>query len=215
MQLYNTGERKVQCSPDFESRGIHCLMDMLIIDDADVANVLIDMVGIELILLIREESDARKLLSDSSRVPLNCKNAITKGGNTYYPDPNYRSYSGKNPKNQLLQTSVEDVVRYVCVLIPFICFYSHMYFRISSNLQEEIENLESDEEKSKQIVQDLDKKVQQNETKLRTEENNLVSNRNELNRVREEKRAMEAEIEPEPADVIAMVWYRLCFRFIL
>ena len=82
-------------------------------------------------------------------------------------------------------------------------------------MQEEIENLESDEEKSKQIVQDLDKKVQQNETKLRTEENNLVSNRNELNRVREEKRAMEAEIEPEPADVIAMVWYRLCFRFIL
>ena len=75
--------------------------------------------------------------------------------------------------------------------------------------------LDVHEEKIKKIVQDLDKKVQQNETKLRTEENNLVSNRNELNRVREEKRAMEAEIEPEPADVIAMVWYRLCFRFIL
>ncbi len=86
-------------------------MDMLIIDDPDVANVLIDMAQIEQVLLIRDEKDARYLLADSNRVPSNCKNAITKEGNTYYPDPNYRSYHGKVHRNQYLQASVEDAIR--------------------------------------------------------------------------------------------------------
>lgn len=87
-------------------------MDMLIVDDPDIANILIDLCTIEQVLLIRDDRDARYLLADSSRVPYNCKSAITKEGNTYFPDPNYRSYSGRAPKTaQFLQASVEDAIR--------------------------------------------------------------------------------------------------------
>lgn len=87
-------------------------MDMLIIDDPDISNILIDLHTIEQVLLIRDEQTARYLLADSNRVPHNCKSAITKEGNTYFPDPNYRSYSGRSPKTaQYLQASVEDAIR--------------------------------------------------------------------------------------------------------
>lgn len=87
-------------------------MDLLIIDDPDVANILIDLTSIEQILCIGDDRDARYLLADASRVPQNCKSAITKEGNTYFPDPNYRSYAGKASKTAtLLQASVEDAIR--------------------------------------------------------------------------------------------------------
>jgi hypothetical protein len=87
-------------------------MDMPIIDDTAVTNVLIDLHSIEQVLLIGNDRDARYLLADASRVPYNCKSAITKEGNTYHPDPNYRSYCGKVRNTaQYLQASVEDAIR--------------------------------------------------------------------------------------------------------
>ena len=87
-------------------------MDMLIIDDNDVTNVLIDLHSIEQVLLIGNDRDARYLLADSSRVPYNCKSAITKEGITYFPDPNYRSYCNRVGNTaRYLQASVEDAIR--------------------------------------------------------------------------------------------------------
>lgn len=87
-------------------------MDMLIIEDADVANMLIDMANIEQLLLIQEDRDARHFLSDVNRVPYNCKRAITREGNMYYPDPNYKTYSGRVQRSaRYLQASVEDAIR--------------------------------------------------------------------------------------------------------
>lgn len=111
--MHDVSRYKVECNSELQARDIHCLMDMLIIEDVDVANILIDMATIEQVLLIGDERDASFLLSDANKVPHNCKSAITKEGNTYYPDPNYRSYSGKAPKTpQFLQASVEDAIRY-------------------------------------------------------------------------------------------------------
>lgn len=87
-------------------------MDMLIIDDPDVANILIDLQSIEQVLLIRNEIDAQDLLSEVNNVPQHCKSAITKEGNRYFPDPNYRSYSGRVGRvARFLQASVEDAIR--------------------------------------------------------------------------------------------------------
>lgn len=87
-------------------------MDMLLIDDPDVANILIDLCNIEQVLLIGEDRDAQCLLADSRTVPNNCKSAITKEGNTYYPDPNYRSYFGRVKKSaQFLQASLEEAIK--------------------------------------------------------------------------------------------------------
>lgn len=86
-------------------------MDMLIIDDPDIANILIDLNSIEQVLLICDDRDARHMLADINLVPQNCKSAITKEGNTYHPDPNYRSYCGKVKNTaQLLQASVEEAI---------------------------------------------------------------------------------------------------------
>lgn len=85
---------------------------MLIIDDPDVANILIDLNSAEQVLLIRQDRDARYYLADVDRVPANCKTAITKEGNRYFPDPNYRAYCGKvQPRARFLQASVEDAIR--------------------------------------------------------------------------------------------------------
>ena len=100
-------------------------MDMLIIDDPDVANAFIDMNQIEQVLLIRDDKDARYLLSDSNRVPHNCKNAMTKEGNTYFPDPNYRSYYGKAQRSQYLQSSVEEAIRYVFGIVSISFIFVH------------------------------------------------------------------------------------------
>ena len=96
--MHDVREHKV-CVNHLIDRDIHCLFDMLIIENADVANVLIDMSSIESTLLFGDEADARYMLSDETRVPKNCRSAYTKGGNIYYPDPNYRSYSGRVQKS--------------------------------------------------------------------------------------------------------------------
>ena len=105
------GANKTFCTPEVASKGIHCLLDMMIIEDPDVANTLIDLLSIEQILLITHDKDARHYLSNVNLVPQNCRSAITKEGNTYYPDPNYRSYGGKTRKAQYLQASVEEAIR--------------------------------------------------------------------------------------------------------
>lgn len=87
------------------------MLDMLIIEDADVANTLIDMSSIEQIILIPSDEDAQKYMSNRNLVPHNCKFAITKEGYTYHPDPNYRSYAEGTAKSRLIQVSVKDAIR--------------------------------------------------------------------------------------------------------
>ena len=97
---------------EFGSKDIHCLMDLLVIEDPDVANILIDLQHIEQVLMISHERDAQFYLSEQCRVPRNCVLAMVKEGNKYYPDPNYRSYGGKAHKSaRYLQASVEDAIR--------------------------------------------------------------------------------------------------------
>ena len=109
--MFDVSSDKAQCQ-HLNEKGIFCLLDMLIIEDGDVANMLIDTAHIEQILLIQEDRDARYYLSDEKRVPENCKSAITRDGNIYNPDPNYKTYSGKvRPSARFLQASVEDAIR--------------------------------------------------------------------------------------------------------
>lgn len=59
------------------------------------------------------------------RVPKNCKCAYTLNLDLYYPDPNYRLYSGKGShKAKFLQVSVEDKIRQVDINF----FFSWIHF---------------------------------------------------------------------------------------
>ncbi|EFX80525.1 putative SMC6, structural maintenance of chromosome protein 6, copy B [Daphnia pulex] len=184
-QVHDVREHKVHCSEELISKDIHCLMDMLIIEDNEVTNVLIDLNGIEQVLLIGNDRDACYLLSDSSRVPYNCKSAITKEGNTYHPDPNYRSYCGRVGNTaRYLQASVEDAIR---------------------NLHEEIENLQRDEIRIGQNLKNFSMQIQNNEGQLRNEESKLSSTRREISDGNRKKKTLELEnVEGGSTDVLAL-----------
>jgi len=180
-KMYNVQENKVYIDEDLRSKDIHCLLDMLIIEDPDIANILIDMHSVEQILLIRDDKDARHYLMDSSRTPHNCRMAITKGGNTYHPDPNYRTYSGKVGNSaRYLQASVEDTIR---------------------NLEEEISGLRREVDQTRAKSEENLANIRLNETELRIEEAKLSATRREFNEIRDKMRLLESQQEPEPTDV--------------
>lgn len=83
------------------------------ISDPVVANCLIDQREIECILLIPSSKEAAEIMSKASKVPQNCKRAFTQRGDTFYPDPQYRSYGGpRSLKARFLQVSITDTIKY-------------------------------------------------------------------------------------------------------
>ena len=52
--MYDVRNNKVTCDRELENKGIYCMLDVLIIDDPDIANVLIDLGSIETLLLVEK-----------------------------------------------------------------------------------------------------------------------------------------------------------------
>lgn len=91
------------------------------ISDPVVANCLIDQREVECVLLIPTSKEASDIMSDATKVPRNCKRAFTQQGDTFYPDPHYRSYGGpRGLKARYLQVSVTDTIKYV--RLPLLSF---------------------------------------------------------------------------------------------
>ncbi|KAK1135509.1 hypothetical protein K0M31_000098 [Melipona bicolor] len=87
------------------------LLDAMDISDSVIVNCLIDQREIECILLIPSSKEAAEIMSNASKVPRNCKRAFTQRGDTFYPDPHYRSYGGpRNLKARFLQVSITDTI---------------------------------------------------------------------------------------------------------
>ncbi|XP_076756685.1 structural maintenance of chromosomes 6 isoform X2 [Xylocopa sonorina] len=87
------------------------LLNAMEISDPVVANCLIDHREVECVLLIPTSKEAAEVMSNASKVPRNCKRAFTQKGDTFFPDPHYRSYGGpRNLKARFLQVSVTDTI---------------------------------------------------------------------------------------------------------
>ena len=86
------------------------ILSLLEIDNANVANCLIDQRKVEKVIIMNHEEDARNLLSATRTVPRNLIYALTTASNQYYPAPNYRTYTvTRNPKDLgKLKTSVSE-----------------------------------------------------------------------------------------------------------
>ncbi|CAH2049913.1 unnamed protein product, partial [Iphiclides podalirius] len=109
----------VTCSP-FQGRahdvrrhrvranGHACALDALQVTDPEVANFLIDNVGLEKILLVPDHEDAVRLADTEENVPERCAKIVTLDGSEYYPAPNYRSYGGARREPRLLHLSTAD-----------------------------------------------------------------------------------------------------------
>ncbi|XP_034934141.1 structural maintenance of chromosomes protein 6 [Chelonus insularis] len=75
-----------------------------------VANCIIDNKEAEFILLIPTSAEAAEIMKTAANVPRNCRRAITQKGDTFFPDPRYKTYGGKVGKPKLLQVSSRDVI---------------------------------------------------------------------------------------------------------
>lgn len=83
----------------------------MIISDPVIANCLIDQREVECIMLIPTSKQAAEIMSNQKKVPVNCRRALTQRGDTFYPDPNYRSYGGNcGSRAKILQVSTSQAI---------------------------------------------------------------------------------------------------------
>lgn len=81
------------------------------IDHPVVANCIIDQKEIECLLLIPTSSEACTVMDDYRKVPRNCKRAITKNADLFFPDPHYKTYGGSVSKPKFLQVSTNEAMQ--------------------------------------------------------------------------------------------------------
>uniref|UniRef100_A0AAY4BGW6 Structural maintenance of chromosomes protein 6 n=1 Tax=Denticeps clupeoides TaxID=299321 RepID=A0AAY4BGW6_9TELE len=98
---YNVEERAVH-HPEFPT-----VLQVLEIDDPVVSNCLIDMRGIETILLIKGKKEARRVMQ-SGHPPQNCREAFTKEGDQVYAN---RYYSSDVQRALYLSGDLEEEIR--------------------------------------------------------------------------------------------------------
>lgn len=87
------------------------LYNALEINDAVVANCIVDNSAPENILLIPDDRTAITLLSNKNHVPKNCSQGVTMKGDRYYPDPNYRTYASQYHHAKYLQVDTKEYMR--------------------------------------------------------------------------------------------------------
>ncbi|KAM8810276.1 structural maintenance of chromosomes protein 6 [Eudromia elegans] len=131
---------------DVRHRGVHhpefpSVLTALEIDDAVVANCLIDMRSIERVLLIKSSCKARKVMQ-SSEPPKNCREAFTAEGDQVF---DRRYYSSDYHRPKYLSKDVEAEI---------------------SHLEKEIENKKAQLTISQQRLRSIESEIKQNEGHL-------------------------------------------------
>ncbi|NXM11277.1 SMC6 protein, partial [Ploceus nigricollis] len=134
-RIYDTSQRAVH-HPEFPS-----VLTALEIDNPVVANCLIDMRGIETVLLIKENRRAREVMQ-CNRPPRNCKETFTAEGDQVFER---RYYSSNSVRPKFLSQDVEAEI---------------------SHLNKEIENKRAQLTASQQRLYSIENEIRQNEDHL-------------------------------------------------
>ncbi|XP_078069218.1 structural maintenance of chromosomes protein 6-like isoform X2 [Mustelus asterias] len=154
-QMYNVKDRAVR-HPDFPT-----VLDALEISNPVVANCLIDMRGIERILLINSNSRAREIMQQQ-KPPMNCREAFTAAGDQVFSN---RYYSSETDRARYLGSDVESEISQLEMEVSNkMAKLSHFQQRLQSII-EEIRTNES-QMKMKQMQK---RKIQENMTKVKVE----------------------------------------------
>uniref|UniRef100_A0A8C2ZGE5 Structural maintenance of chromosomes protein 6 n=1 Tax=Cyclopterus lumpus TaxID=8103 RepID=A0A8C2ZGE5_CYCLU len=153
-KMFPTGRRPAIITSNFlpsvhdtRMRGVNhpeypSVLHALEIEDPVVANCLIDQRGIESILLIKNRTDARRVMQ-SRNPPQHCTQAFSKEGDQIF---NNRSYTAEQTRANYLSGDVEEEIRH---------------------LQREIENQRAQADRFEQQMKRLDDDIKQNEGLLR------------------------------------------------
>ncbi|XP_058791643.1 structural maintenance of chromosomes protein 6 [Phymastichus coffea] len=198
-------------SPQYDN-----MLDMMIISDNTVANTLIDQREIERVLLIPTSKEACDVMSDFRKVPQNCRRAITKMNDLFFPDPNYKTYggsAGERPKFLQVSTAerIRDLQDDIAELGNQLKFHKEQYAQIHqrkaitiqelNQVQQQVRNLLGKQssiknkiEESKEILESHNNNTI-NEHKLEVEHIKewLVRHKEEMTRMMEEYRRLEQE----------------------
>ncbi|XP_029352110.1 structural maintenance of chromosomes protein 6 [Echeneis naucrates] len=134
--IHNTTKRAVR-HPEYPS-----VLQALEIEDPVVANCLIDQKAIESILLIKNRTEARRVMQGRNPPP-NCNHAFSKEGDQIF---NNRSYTAEQTRANYFTGDVEEEIRH---------------------LQREIENQRAQATRFQQQMRKLDDDIKQNEGLLR------------------------------------------------
>ncbi|XP_075940326.1 structural maintenance of chromosomes protein 6 [Anarhichas minor] len=135
-RVHDTRSRAVN-HPEYPS-----VLQALEIEDPVVANCLIDQRGIESILLIKNRTDARRVMQ-ARNPPQHCNQAFSRDGDQIF---NNKSYAAEQTRANYLSGDVEEEIRH---------------------LQREMENQEAQASRFQQQMKKLDDDIKQNEGLLR------------------------------------------------
>ncbi|XP_041831050.1 structural maintenance of chromosomes protein 6-like isoform X2 [Melanotaenia boesemani] len=102
-RVHDTRQRAVN-HPQYPS-----VLQALEIDDPVVANCLIDQIGIERILLIKNRTEARRVMQGSNP-PQNCSQAFSQDGDQIFKN---RNYSSDQTRAKRLSVNTEDEIRHL------------------------------------------------------------------------------------------------------
>uniref|UniRef100_A0A9J7Z0T6 Structural maintenance of chromosomes protein 6 n=1 Tax=Cyprinus carpio carpio TaxID=630221 RepID=A0A9J7Z0T6_CYPCA len=125
------------------------VLKALEIENPVVANCLIDMRGIETILLIKNAKDARRVMQSEAR-PRNCREAFTREGDQVYYN---RYYSSEQNRALYLSGDVEEEIRFENMKCIF--EMSGFFSECCRKLQAELTELQNVEEPQSEDLKPL------------------------------------------------------------
>uniref|UniRef100_A0A6I8NTN1 Structural maintenance of chromosomes protein 6 n=1 Tax=Ornithorhynchus anatinus TaxID=9258 RepID=A0A6I8NTN1_ORNAN len=195
------------------------VLTALDMDNAVVANSLIDMRGIETILLIKNNSEARTIMQ-TQKPPKNCREAFTALGDQVFEK---RYYSGEFSRPRFLSRDVEteishlekDVANKMAELLTFQQRMHSIENDIKQNedhlrnfsqhlrdlkikrctVDAEIKDLENVEELQSVDISTLEEEAQENRTKMAQVKQNMQQRKCKMEDLKKQK--MEAELKCE------------------
>lgn len=163
--------RRAVVHPNYQS-----VAQALEIEDPVVANCLIDQRGIESILLIKNRSEAQRVMQGNNP-PKNCTQAFTKDGDQIFTD---RSYAADVRRANYLSGDVEEEI---------------------SHLRAELENQRAHMERFHQQRQKVHEDIRQNEDLLKKAHMEQKRTKDKMRRLQLEMTDLENVEEPQSEDL--------------
>ncbi|XP_071439189.1 structural maintenance of chromosomes protein 6-like [Hetaerina americana] len=186
---------------DYESHSVNCpgysnVLNMLEVSDHIVANSLMDLLSIETTLLVDDPRAAREMMMHERNVPKNCKKVVTKSGDTYYPDPNYRCYSGDDrTQAKFLQVSVEDAKREMLAEITSVKKWAENTLSQKCVVGKRIQLHKGEIQAAKKVLDQLSNKKLSLKQQIMDLQRSDPVDANQINFWVEEKNTLKAELE--------------------